>query len=532
MTARPSHRNRPHFLVRYHLELLTLLALLFVFQSGLVPFDFLNSTGDGQSGVWFSARWNDLTVPDAIGNVFLYIPIGILVYATLRRACGNGILACVLTLAAGAGLSGSIEWIQGFSASRVSSSIDWSANLLGTALGTLIGMSAMRLIPRMVGAALYEFSKQPRMALLKAYCLALVVVAALPFSFSLDSTRLKQAAKAAHFVPFAALADDASLARDALVAEDSHTYDLASWRFLKRWSRWMAECISFAVFVWLLKPILIRKYGFGSRSTVGLVFWIGSGLAIGLSLLQLPILTRGFDSTDILFRMCGLGIGLVSHDFLLKPGQYLREDQSQGQVRRFAMVGTAVSLAYIIYAGLIPLTIDATHGGPASSIQAKGFLPFFAYFVTRFDIMMDDVMEKFLAYAVFALLISFSWKRLAVHNLSGRLSRVVSLGVLISSAIEFVQMYMPVRVASLTDPILAAAGCLMGVIAKDHVQAFYQFAMTREMAGPPLTDATLEPQTPLTLTDELIATLTEPHPDAPTETPPTRKPATPRGEGG
>ena len=163
-----------------------------VLQSGLVPFDFLNPSVDRQPGNWFISSWDHLTLPDAIGNVFLYVPLGLFIHAVLRRMRMGGPAACVLTLVVGAVLSGSIEWIQAYSPSRVSSTIDWCANLLGTALGTLIGVSAMRLIPRIVGAALYEFSKHPRMALLKTYCLALVIVAALPFSFAVDSSRLKR----------------------------------------------------------------------------------------------------------------------------------------------------------------------------------------------------------------------------------------------------------------------------------------------------------------------------------------------------
>ena len=331
-------------------------------------------------------------------------------------------------------------------------------------------------------------------------------------------------------MPFKALADDASLARDAISTEDAYTYDQAAWRFLKRWSRWTAECMSFAVFVWLLKPILIRRFGFSSRSTAGLVLWAGSGLAIALSLIQLPILTRGFDSTDILFRVCGLGIGLVSYDFLLLPGRRATESQLREKLRRLAAVGTAVSLGYIIYVGLIPLTIDPSRSGPVSSIRADGFLPFFGYFMTRFDIMMDDVMEKFLSYAVFGLLACLSWRRLATCSFSARLTRVLAVGVLVSSAIECVQMFIPVRVASLTDPILAAGGCLVGVVAKDHAQAFYRFALTREMAGPRTSDSTLETRIPRTLTDDLIGTLTEPHPDAPEERLPSQEPTAPHSD--
>lgn len=45
------------------------------------------------------------------------------------------------------------------------------------------------MLPNAIGAALFKFHERPTSALLKAYCASLALLAALPFSFSLDATR-------------------------------------------------------------------------------------------------------------------------------------------------------------------------------------------------------------------------------------------------------------------------------------------------------------------------------------------------------
>jgi hypothetical protein len=183
---------------------------------------------------------------------------------------------------------------------------------------------------------------------------------------------------------------------------------------------------------------------------------------------------------------------------------------------------------YIVYTGLIPLTFNLGHGGPAASIASESFLPFFAYFVTRFDLMMDDVMEKFVSYALFAALLVTCWARAGRVATSSRVFVVAAVGVAISVVIEIAQMFIPVRVTSLTDPILAAAGCAVGVLGQEYAVSFYRFASTHEMLGP----AEAEPRPTmvgdLAPADALIASLAEPRQDAPVEPSPKPRPTRPR----
>ena len=183
-------------------------------------------------------------------------------------------------------------------------------------------------------------------------------------------------------------------------------------------------------------------------------------------------------------------------------------------------MGCAATFAYIVYTGIVPFTFAYPKGGVWGPLTATEFLPFMAYFVTRFDLMMTDVMEKFASYAVLAALLATCWTRLARLDMWPRLIRVMTVCIALSSLIEYVQMFIPIRVVSLTDPILAAAGCVVGVIVQERAVRFYRFSVAEEVLGPDDRPATPEQMRGLTITESLIASLADPSADAPTETSP------------
>lgn len=551
------------FLVRRYVELLTTLVVLFVLQAGLVPFDFGGRGGETGSTGFFGATVSNLTFPDIVSNIFLYVPVGILLHWTLYRRARRHTFILPATIALAAAMSAGVEWLQAYSPARVSSIIDFVSNVVGATIGASISWIARHTVPRMLGAALYEYHKRPQAALLKTYCLALVVFAAIPFSFSFDATRMKQAIKSANFIPFAEI-KDASFARrvadgsgrsgggapSSLRVEDgfkpygaTHIYPvpdtwkergtlLASgarlaaahvkWERMKHWSRWSAECASFVVLAWLLQSVLRWDYGFNRRATTALVWWVGGALAVSLSALQLPIVSRVCDVTDILFRLLGLWLGIVTRSVGSYDPERLAAAVQAWRWRRVTRIGCAATVAYIVYTGVIPLAFSSEAGGPTAALESEGFLPFFAYFVTRFDLMMADAMGKFASYAVFSALLATCWTSVIGCDTKTRLLSITTVGVAMSVGIEIVQMYMPVRVTSLTDPILASAGCLSGVLMQQHILGFYRIAMSRAVLGPEAIREVSPAVPELAPADALVATLMDPRDDAPVEPSPMR----------
>ena len=512
------------FLLNHYVELLTVFAVLFVLQTGLIPFDFFGGQVEAGRGELFAPVTSPYTLADILSNTFLYVPIGVFLHWSLCRRHCRGAVAAFLAVALAAALSGAVEWLQAYSPVRVSSIIDFISNLVGAGVGVAISGTARWIVPRLIGATLHEFHHHPQATLLKAYCGTLVLAAALPFSFSLDVGLLKRSVASATWVPFGAVAEYGRAADQALAAGDYWQYSFTRWQGMKRWSRWAAEAASFALLAWLTLPFLRGHYSFGNRGAVALVCWLCGGFAIGLSLLQLGLVTRSLDVTDIVFRWLGILSGLIGR--LL----YDRADdrrQLDARWRRLTPIGCIATLACIVYLGIIPLTLSAEGTGLIRALASPEFWPFFGYFITRFDLMMDDVMEKFGAYALFAALLVTCWSRVRDLPIWSRVAWVTMVGVALSIPLEIVQAYIPVRVTSLTDLILAGGGCVAGVLAQEHAIRFYRFAVSHEL--PTWDGSRTEPGPPpgLSPTDVLVGSLLDQNENAPTEPPPGRRP-TPR----
>jgi hypothetical protein len=150
-------------------------------------------------------------------------------------------------------------------------------------------------------------------------------------------------------------------------------------------------------------------------------------------------------------------------------------------------------------------------------------MPFTAYSFARHDAVLSDLTEKVAVYAVLAGLLAACRMGPSSRASGAGFGRVLAVCVGLSSFIEVVQVFIPIRVPSLTDPILAAVGCVLGVGVQRTVMSLFRFAGAHEMVGPLELIAT-QGSPSLGLTDRLIATLTEPDPQAPVEVPPVHGP--------
>ncbi len=515
------HRRPPHLaaalLTRYHVELLGLLSLLFILQAGLVPFDFdLGGTGAAH-GRALEVVTSRFTFPDVVANLFLFVPFGVFVQWSLSRMLRSGLAALPITLISAAFLSGGMEWLQAFSPSRVCSLIDVICNVIGTAVGAILSVVARWFIPEVMGGVLYEIRERPSAALLKAYCGLLVVTALMPFSFGFDAPRLKKAVRESVFVPFGVSIADREAAEGATAVGDTRTLTILRWKRMKAWGRWALEGASFVVLVWGMRHLFRREYGLSANESTAVAWWLSGLFALTLSALQFPVVTRGCDATDVVFRLLGGLIGGLTHAPRARRVAPLGGQATAACWESRARVCAGAAAIFIVYCGLIPLEFARPEGGVWGPTSASAFLPFMAYFVTRFDLMMTDVMEKVAAYAVLAAALSFGWRRVAGLPIWPRLLRITALTMLLASVIEALQMFIPVRVVSLTDPILAATGCIVGVVLHHRVVSFLQFARSHAVVDGEGRLVSSPPAGHASLPDSLLGSLSEPHPNAPVE---------------
>ncbi|UCE60011.1 MAG: VanZ family protein [Phycisphaerales bacterium] len=505
------------FIARHHVELLTLFAVLFVVQTGFVPFDFGAPSAGVNSADFFGVSTSKFAITDIVSNLLLYVPIGLLLHWSLYRFLRNSVAALVLAVILAGTLSGITEWFQAYSPLRVSSIIDLVCNICGALVGAFTSMSCRFLMPRLTRAVATEFRLRPQAAIVKAYACALLFAAAMPFSFSLDGNMLRKSLKSVTLVPFGAIEESHQDAGHAMVAGDSRAYAQAKWRGMKCWSRWAAEFTAFAVLAWLVRSLLQIDYRFGRFAAIILAWWFCGGLAVILSFLQFLLVTRPSDVTDVMFRFAGVAVGLALRSGYIQRVRRMSPEALARRHRTLAKLGCAATLAYIVYVGLIPLTFDTTTGAATHALASNDLLPFFAYFANRFDLMIDDVMEKSVSYALFAAMLVGFWAKAQRLDIARRAVAIAAIGIGVSIPLELVQMFISVRITSLTDPILAGVGCVVGVLAQEKVVIFQSYALARP-TDESRAKARERAERELPPTDALIATLI----GSDTEVPPER----------
>lgn len=519
--SRPS--NRP--LDRYFCEIITGLVVLVVALLSLAPYDFLSPPGLQRAPKFFTTEISQTTLSDTIANIALYMPLGILLTTVFRRRFGHLIPGVLVTLLCGAALSACLEFLQAYSPSRVSSLIDLVANIVGAAVGAAIASASGSLVPSLLGALLHEIRHRPAAAELKLYCALLFVFATMPFAFSFDVQRLAEVYKNSNFIPFATPPAEIE-AQTAAGTDGGRAGELGRWMGMRRGARWAVEATAFAILALMMELLLRLDYRFSRRAAFFLVSWLCGLWALLLTIVQLPVATRAIDTTDLVFRFVGVGLGLV----LARPlhGDCASNNGPTPSVftPRLLRVGCALATIYIIYTGVIPLSFDFRGDAFYTAISSAAFMPFTAYSFARYDAVFSDLSDKVAAYAVLAGLLAARRSGDLPHGAGARFWQVLLICVSLSSIIEVVQAFIPIRVSSLTDPILAAIGCVLGFGVQRTIFSLFHFANTHELVGPE-EPAPMADRPPPGLTDRLIATLAEPHPDAPVEKSPVSNPTSP-----
>lgn len=493
---------------RRALDAALILYTLLVVHLGLIPYEL--SVEFAGRGI-LTATPGSRLLPDTIANVALYVPLGGLLVAACRRRRQSVVRTVTVTLLSAIGLSVMVEVVQAFAASRVSSVIDVVANLGGAFVGGALAMLSRSMARGIRNASLRELRDRPIFAASQALALLMVACAVMPFAISFNRTRLANAWESAHWTPFESLARAVSSAEAADRAGDETSYLAARWNVVNLAARWSAETLSFALFSAVVLMSLRAEFGFGRAGAVLLAIWLGSLLALGMIALQWPVIGRGLDVTDGLFRCLGLLTPLAAWG--LWCGSAAERDVLNAlDRRRWAAFGYALAAAFIVYHGLAPFVFRWSIPQIVAKLTSPAMLPFFGTFQTRVDRAASDGMFKVLCFAILAFVgaIYTSHHDRASRHL--RLRTAVWKSVRLAAIIEIVQCVIPLRVVSVTDLLLAAAGTAIGVLAYDGYMGLC--AAARHASVPPRRSRC---RTRLSPADRLVASLAEAARDAPAE---------------
>ena len=531
MTRTISDHTLINWMHRRRLHLATTACIVLVINFGLIPFDLAPGSGStSHQSNWLGLGFDQSSLLDMLSNIFLFLPLGLMLQVSLTRARVRPWLSMFGAVVAGGLLSLAIETLQVFSATRISSQVDLLANILGAGFGAMFGVVGRTLLRQIRRGLRSELKRDPAAVAVKLYIWLLIVFSLTPFVMVPNGHQAARALEQATLVPFQQVVDLADRAERARTQLDGHLEYSLRRDVMLLWAGWVAEAVAFGLAGFLCYRHLRTGYEFGARSSVALTVGLLAGLAGVISMIQFPILTRGFHVTDIVMRTGGAALGALfgRYSVRLRMGSPNRrsatvERQSPvlfdlgdaSNVRRFVYPALVVLVAYVLFTGLSPFVLRRQPGAVLSALRSDSFLPFFSYFwSSRVDAASADFFSKCLRYGVLAIVLGMALRlEGAVASLRSHLFRVVWRCVVLAAAIETAQIFIRSRVPSLTDLIVAGGASYAGVLAYQYALD-YRVASHSNQVGRESTKS--QPQ--YGITDALIGTLTEPQdsPNKPT----------------
>lgn len=511
MAVADLHRDPSRLIFRYGVELASILYAALVLQLTLVPFDFLPGFGPG--GGLYHVGANELSKPNVISNLALFAPFGIFVFWSFVKRNPRVMSSYVKVAGLALLLSLLAEFLQAFSPSRVSSLTDVGLNVVGALLGGALSASVRNRLPRVIAKLICLFQRQPRTATVQVYLTVLLFAAAMPFTFAIDVGRLNRCFKQSTFTMYGEAAAHAEMGTHALAAGDVLGYQIQEQLRQRLPAMWSAECISFAVLAWLALPALRREYRFRFSGAVFMLVWMGIAYAILLSVMQAFVVARGFHLTAIVMRVIGLLLGVATYGvFAHEQGQDTAMP-SERQFRRLASIGFFSTCVFIVYTGIIPFLPAGIDAAGGVSVGGMELMPLASYFQAPFDRMVDDVSGKAFSFALFGFLL-VSWRHeWSAINLTPRMITAAKRAMGLAVAIELAQLYLPSRISSASDIVIAAVFSAVGVFLQEQSVRFYRFCRSEHAVR----DDLIEVAGRMGMLDTLLSKLCDVYPAAPAE---------------
>ena len=507
---RADHRLRPisrhelvNFVHSHSLELLTAVYLLYVLFGTLIPFDFTLGAAVSQDRSFLGLGSATSRLPDVWSNIALFVPLGFLLHTSLVRTVGHPWSAVVVCTAATATISLTVESIQLLSPTRVSSAVDFAANVLGGGGGAVLALCCRVPERNLFHELRHELRVNRSSALAKVFAGMLCITALVPFTPTLNVGRLVSSARDSTVVPFA---PSAALAARVDAAEALGDLDAAAAcrrerMFLR--ARWAAEFLSFGVLGWLLFRLVRQDRGFRPASGLLLAAYLWTALAVAMSVAQILVVSRGFHVTDILARLAG-GLAGYAAAAARAPDPEIRSPLSPGGSRRPATAALLAGLAFVLLIDLAPFSFDLAPERARSRIASPEILPFYSYYLGRFDRVCADFWSKMLRFGFLGVGIWMCWPALRRRSLRSQMAVTGGVVMLIATATETAQIVIRSRVASATDVLIAGLAAWLGVLVAQYAVDLQHHVEQRTVAG--------ETQTPpaqpaLPPADALIASL-------------------------
>lgn len=433
-------------------------AILFALYGSLVPFEWRPvSFADGireYAVFWSRMRVDWVARADVIANVLLAVPIGFFVMGSLSVDC-HGFRARIpraaATLVIGAVLALTLEFSQIFVSNRIVSQRD----VFAQAVGTLIGLSAWWLVGQTITDWLrgHHRSRQTGLpaglqrmrAILAIYAAGWLVSMLQPFDLTLSPAAIWHKARdgGINLVPFGM----------PFVSWTDRTWDFVS---------------SAVSAVPLGGLALLTVVSLGARRRLALALLAGVLFVSASELVQILVVNRVVDVTDVMTGSLGiwLGIVLTARHAALPDRPVAAGSPAVG---RRVLVAAACALAWIGVLAFYhwkPFAFDLTPAHVRERMQQMSLLPLRQYqFETGAQLLAQAIVKGGLGIPL-GLCLAYGTAgalRDVPYGETLRWTLALSVGALVFGIIEAGQLFLPQRVPDVTDVLWGTLGTAAGL---------------------------------------------------------------------
>lgn len=444
------------------IDVTTILYAAFVVYVSLVPFDFSFSPKSSHNVAWLGVPIVASGFPDAVSNLALYLPFGMLLRPFLNRRRLFG-LAAIAAAAIGTGLlSFTVESFQLYSASRVSSWADVVCDLAGMLVGFAISMPESTLTRRLIPTLTGEVSRDATGVAAAAWAMAILVSSLIPFDIAFDVSLVAKALKQAYVVPFVRHQElVARMARAfANTEKDNSEALVALWQLRLDY---LVDVLLYCMLAWLVARHL-HVTGRRLLTACAGAVTIGTALALSITFAGLFVRSVGFDGTHAVLGAVGAVAGGTAYAMaaVVAPAHRRRRAATVPfHVTRGAWAASiALGWLYIAARELAPFRIDLA--APADNIARIEWMPLGAYSLSKVPSAAMDALHKSSRFISIGAMMTIYSLSLGARGDVRRCARVGVLTAAVVAAMEFLQCFVPGRYPDITDVLNAGLSAVAG----------------------------------------------------------------------
>lgn len=277
----------------------------FLVYACFVPFDFTAPVDRTHDAYWYlGLRLRPINLPDILANISIYVPLGVMAGAVLRRRGMSRIATILILPFCGAALSLAVEYGQHFVRSRVPSWVDVSSNVIGISVGAALTIIFEAWIRRRVAGAIEEARRHWWQAVCRIAVCAVLVVSLRPYDVVVDCYHT-----AAEVYRHGSA--DPTHHWQSLAGPSGETeWNPAVWT-RAQWEYALDTTVDVATYAVIAAMVVLGQYR-NRRSGAGLLLWSGFvtvSLSAMVTVVRIFLISYGLDTAHFFASLIGWPIG-------------------------------------------------------------------------------------------------------------------------------------------------------------------------------------------------------------------------------